>query len=57
MSQQHGREGLGNWNYRMHTDIYGMTPHGDLLYSKENIMQHSMIIYVRKEYEQELICV
>ena len=40
----------------MHTELYGMIGLRDLLYSTENSIQYSVIIYVGKESEREWMC-
>ena len=51
------RDGLGVWDWHMHTDIYGMIGQWGLLYSTGNSTQYSVLIYVGKESEREWICV
>ena len=46
-------EGLGVWDWHMHTEVYGMIGKQDLLYSTENSTQYSMIIHVGKESERK----
>ena len=49
------RDGLGVWDWHLHTVVYAMTR--VLLYSTENSTQYSVIIYVGKESEKEWLCV
>ena len=44
-----GRDGLGAWDWHMHMDVYGMTGQQDLLYSTENSIKYSVIIYRGKK--------
>ena len=39
-----GRDGLGVWDWHMHTVVYEMIGHGELLYSTGNGTQYSTII-------------
>ena len=51
------RDGLGGWDWHMHTRYMEWLANRDLLYSTENSAQYFVIIYVGKESEWELICV
>ena len=52
-----GREGLRAWVWHVHTDIYGMGGERDLLFSKGNSTQYSVIPKMGKESETKWICV
>ena len=43
----------GSWDWHMHTEVYGTIVQGDLLCSTEKSTQYFVIIYVRKESEEE----
>ena len=40
-----GRDGLGVWDWHMHTEVYGMAGNGDLPYGAENCTQYPVITY------------
>ena len=47
-------DGLGVWDWHMHTMVYGMVGQlGPAIYSTGNSAQNSVIIYVGKESENE----
>ena len=46
-----GRDGLGAWDWHIHTMVYGIR-NGDLLYSTMNSTQYSVRIYMGKESEK-----
>ena len=52
-----GRNELGIWDQHLHPEVYGLIGQWGLLYSTENSTQYFVIIYVRKDYERELMCV
>ena len=49
-----GKDGWGICEWHMDTLVYGIT---DLLYSTENSIQYSVIIYMGKKSEKEWMCV
>ena len=53
-----GRNGLGVWDWHMHTDVYGTTgQQGPAVYSTENSTKYSVKAYMGKESEREWMCV
>lgn len=50
-----GRDGLGFWNWHMHTEVYGMIDHpGPAIHHRE-FYPYSVIVYVVKESERQLV--
>ena len=50
------RDGLGVWDWHMHTEVYGMIgQQGPAV--EQRTTQYSVIISVGKEYETEGMCV
>ena len=52
-----GRDGLGVWDWHVHTLYMEWMVDRDLLYSTGNSTQYSVITYMGKESEKERICV
>ena len=52
-----GRDGLGVWDWHMHIECMQWLANGNLLYSKGNSTQYSVIIYVGKDSEKECVYV
>ena len=51
-----GKDKLGNWNKHIHTTIYIIDNHKDLLYSTGKYIQYFVLSYKGKQPEKEYIC-
>ena len=46
-----GGDGLGVWDWHVHTEVYGMTGQWEPVYSTKNCTQYFVMIFVGKESE------
>ena len=51
------RDGLGVWDWHMHTVVYGMTDQWGPAVQSGNLTQYSVMIYMGKESEKEWMCI
>ena len=47
-----GGNGLGVWDWHMHTEVCGMSGQQDLLWSTETSTQYPVLIYVPKTLKE-----
>ena len=50
------RDGLGVWDWPMHTVVYGMTAQWGPAVQQGNSTEYPVIIYMVKESEKEWMC-